>query len=413
MKKPLILALTTLLAACNPQKPDAPEPGGGNNNVEPKTPGLEMFYKGGTMCFASYLQDFGLRYLDGGIVTDPYASMEAHGANCVRLQLDRESFPSYGGVTIDWQGFARVSSDAAKAVSEGLQLVLTLKPDRDQFSASSTDHNIIPSDWTSLSEKELASALYDWVYSSLEKLATQKIYPAIVAVGNEVNIGFLRPGASAAADNARTGRLLASGLKAVRDYAAKYNPACLSALHIANPALAIDAATTIIRSGGGDFDILALSYYPGKDIGHSLPQGGFAAIAKAFEGKALMVLETAYTFTDGKAGGKWMGDWCDNAYNFPDWDESKNKTNYTPAACRKWYADLARELKSIGGAGLVTWGTESLPDQQEGAVEGHGKGIYTYPAAWAYGSTWENNSYWDFTDNNNIHEGIDWMKDIN
>jgi hypothetical protein len=46
------------------------------------------------------------------------------------------------------------------------------------------------------------------------------------------------------------------------------------------------------------------------------------------------------------------------------------------------------------------------------SFEGHGLGIYTYPAAWGYGSTWENNSYWDFTNGNNLHEGIDWMQDI-
>ena len=65
-----------------------------------------------------------------------------------------------------------------------------------------------------------------------------------------------------------------------------------------------------------------------------------------------------------------------------------------------------------GGLGLITWGTESLPDELTGKAEGHGKGLYTYPASWGYGSTWENNSYWDFTDSNNLHEGIDWMKDI-
>jgi hypothetical protein len=48
----------------------------------------------------------------------------------------------------------------------------------------------------------------------------------------------------------------------------------------------------------------------------------------------------------------------------------------------------------------------------EGKEQGHGLGIYTYPATWGYGSTWENNSYWDFTNDNNLHEGIDWMMDI-
>ena len=86
--------------------------------------------------------------------------------------------------------------------------------------------------------------------------------------------------------------------------------------------------------------------------------------------------------------------------------------NYTPAKGRAWLAALAQDIKAAGGVGLITWGTESLPDLQEGKEPGHGTGLYTYPAAWAYGSTWENNSYWDFTDGNNLHEGIDWMKDV-
>ena len=53
-----------------------------------------------------------------------------------------------------------------------------------------------------------------------------------------------------------------------------------------------------------------------------------------------------------------------------------------------------------------------LEDAKHAKAEGHGLGIYTYPAAWGYGSTWENNSYWDFTNGNNLHEGIDWMQDI-
>ena len=48
----------------------------------------------------------------------------------------------------------------------------------------------------------------------------------------------------------------------------------------------------------------------------------------------------------------------------------------------------------------------------DGFLVGTSDGVYTYPADWACGSTWENNSYWDFTDANNMHEGADWMKDI-
>ena len=137
----------------------------------------------------------------------------------------------------------------------------------------------------------------------------------------------------------------------------------------------------------------------------------FTGFAKSFS-KPLMVMETAYTFATGTVNGKWMGDWCDNSYNYPDWNEAANAANYTPAKARAWLRALAADVKASGGLGLITWGTESLPDEPLGKAEGHGKGIYTYPADWAYGSTWENNSYWDFTNDNNLHEGIDWMKDI-
>lgn len=402
---PVVCLASLLAVAC----------GGHVDPIEPpvvvpeQTPGKDFFYKGTTMSFASYLQDFGLKYREGGVETDPYVSVARHGANCVRLQLDQVPFDRYEGVTIDWQAWNRVLADAKKAKAQGMYIFLTLKPDYDIFSSTGTNHNNMPEAWSAMNESQVGQALHDWVFGRLEALAKEGIYPAIVAVGNEVNLGFLKN--RNVVDNTRTGRLLMYGFEAVREYAEMYNPACLSALHIANPAKAVSAVQAIENAGGGDYDVLALSYYPGINIGHELPGGSFVALAKNFS-KPLMVLETAYSFTTGSVNGKWMGDYCDNAYNYPDWNDSTNPVNYTPAKGRAWLKALATDVKAAGGLGLITWGTESLPDELSGKAAGHGKGLYTYPAAWAYGSTWENNSYWDFTNSNNLHEGIDWMKDI-
>lgn len=416
MKKHLFLALAFVCLACNPFSfPDNNENGNDNQStsaVKDKTPGDSLFYKGSTMSFASYMQDLGLKYREGGQEKDPYKSLKEHGGNCVRLQLDMVAFAKTGGVTIDWQTLRRVLADAKKAKDNGLQIFLTLKPDYDIYTDESAHHNILPPVWNGMLESQLGAAIYEWVFEALETLAIEEIYPAIVAVGNEVNLGFMRTSASEAADNARTGRLLAYAHMAVRDYSKLYNPACLNALHIADPSKAQASVSAMEAGGAVDYDVVALSYYPGKDIGHSLPGGGFATVAKMFPKKKIMVLETAHSFTTGTVDGKWMGDWCDNAYNYPDWDEAKNTENYTPAKARAWLGALAREVKDAGGIGLITWGTESLPDLLSGKEEGHGLGLYTYPAKWAYGSTWENNSYWDFTNGNNLHEGIDWMKDI-
>ena len=322
------------------------------------------------------------------------------------------AFNEINGVTIDWQQWERVVEDAKMAKAEGLDIMLTLKPDYDKYTSTSATHNNIPEEWKSKNEVEIGGELYNWVYSSLMALHNEGIDPKIVAVGNEVNIGFLLNGSH---DAARTARLLNYGHNAVRTYAQECGVEVLSALHIANPSK-ISYVDTYEQAGCTNYDIIALSWYPGTNIGHSMGSyANFEALGKAMiekYGKRIMILETAHSFTTGTVAGKWMGDWCDNSYNYPDWNDATNATNYTPQRQREWLLALAKDVKAGGGIGVITWGTESLPDLLEGKQQGHGLGLYTYPAAWGYGSTWENNSYWDFTNENNLHEGIDWMGDL-
>lgn len=415
MKTRLTLLLAALLLVSCGEKPE-PDNGGGQETSYYR-PTVSGFYKGTTMCFASFEQDFGLVYRENGAATDPYKSVKSHGGNMVRLQLDQVDFAKYNGVTIDWQSYNRVLADAKKAKAQGLGIFLTLKPDYDTYSNDSADHNLLPPSWSGKTDVQTGELLYTWVYGTLEKLAKEGILPEIVAVGNEVNLGFLKQSANAGVDNSRTGKLLAYGWKAVREYALKYNKECAIAVHIANPSHAESAVSAFMKSGGDEFDIVALSYYPGTNIGHTLPANTMQTSVSLLEqrlGKKIMVIETSYSFTDGYKDGTWAGDWCSNSYNYPDWSDNAatRAANYSPSKQREWLRKLAEEIKAGGGVGLITWGTESLPDLLKGKEDGHGLGLYTYPAAWAYGSTWENNSYWDFTDNNNLHEGIDWMSDI-
>lgn len=367
------------------------------------------FMRGGTMSFAHYLLDKGLVYREEGVATDPYASMKRHGANVVRLQLNRVAFATYNGQWINWPEWTAIVKDAKRAAANQLDVVLTLKPDEDAYTDDGTNHNLLPAVWKGLDEVTLGNKLYEWVYTTLENLAKEGIYPRVVAVGNEVNVGFLKPSASTASDGARTGRLLKRGFEAVRAYAAKYNPQVQTLLHIADPAKVISYTNAITAAGCEEFDLLGVSWYPGYD--HSMAAFGnsprkMAERIKELYGVDLLILETAASFTTGTVDGVWKGDNCNNAYNWPKWgSESENAANYTPKKQREWLAALAAEVKAGGGAGVITWGTESLPANA-------GKGFYTYPAAWANGSTWENNSYWDFTRENNLHEGIDWMRDV-
>ena len=401
-----LLFAAALLTACGAGGAE-PDPGPAVSPTEPEVSYFsEEFMRGSTGCFSQYLLDLGLRYREKGVETHPFASLKAHGANIVRLQLNFEDFAPIDGTTVDWASWKRVLADAKTARDHGLDLLLTLKPDADLFYENrSTDHNRVPAAWRSLTETQLGDALYQWVYTSLEKLAEEGIYPRVVGVGNEVNVEFLAPVDNYRWDVARHARLLKRGFQAVRDYAAKYNPKVKSLLHLAGPdAVEWYVVRDMRQYGCTDFDVVGLSWYPGEGIGHKMGSGAFATFAGLGAelqklGYEFLILETARTFVHGR------GDDCNNSYNDPAWND-QTAANTSPAQQRAWLAALAKEVQAAGGTGVITWGTESLPD------DGSGR-LYTDPgASWGPGSTWENNSYWDFTDNNNLHEGIDWMSDI-
>lgn len=407
----MLFAAAALTACSTGSDPDSdPTVGPVNPEPEPEVTAPEYFsndfMRGSTTCFAQYMIDLGLKYRENGVEKHPCASLKEHGANIVRLQLNFEDFSKINGTTVDWASWKRVLADAKTAYAHGLDVMLTLKPDADSYSETqSTAHNRLPAAWRSMTETQQGDALYQWVYESLEKLAREGIYPRVVAVGNEVNVEFLAPVDNYKWDIARHARLLKRGFQAVRDYAAKYNPNVKSLLHLAGPdAVEWYVARDMKNNGCTDFDVVGLSWYPGEGIGHKMGSGSyatFAGIGTSLKklGYEFMILETARTFVHGR------GDDCNNSYNDPAWAQ-QNEGNTSPAQQRKWLADLAKEVKAAGGIGVITWGTESLPDS------GNGK-LYTYPVeSWAHGSTWENNAYWDFTKENNLHEGIDWMLDV-
>ena len=276
-----LLPVLLLLACSKPDSGnDTPDP---DPQPAPVLP-LDRFYKGTTMCFASYMQDCGLVYRENGSARDPYSSVKEHGANIVRLQLDYVAFSNYNGATIDWQKYDRVLADMKKAKAAGLEVFLTMKPDYDKFYESTTDHNNLPVAWSGKTEAQIGTLLYDWVYGTLKKLHEAGVDPLVIAVGNEVNIGFLKPDANSL-DAARTGRLLARGFEAVRKYSADCQVACASALHIANPAKAESFLNSVHAAGATDYDIIALSYYPGSAIGHTLPYNGMKTTVSALSQK--------------------------------------------------------------------------------------------------------------------------------
>lgn len=385
MKKVMINILAVIcLIACS--ETSGPE----ESIVTP--PAEHTFYKGVTMTFASYLEDVGHKtYKENGIAKDPYQSIHDHGGNIVRLQLEPELFNRTAGMNaikapdIDWQVMSRLKKNMLRAKNAGLEVVLTLKHEK-----------YIPNCWADITDKQkLGETLYDWCYKALDELYNQGTVPVIVTMGNEIDAWFMVP-----ADYMVKGKekfdypgnvfFLGKGLAAVRQFNRDKGTNIRTACHLSSPEHIKWWFSKHYDQGLQDFDILALSWYPGW---HSMGEWANFAEAASWlksKGKDMMLLETSYPYTLQNADSQ------ANAYNANLYPNGKT----SPAVQRSVLSSLALELKAAGAIGMVTWGNESLPTD-----------IYIYANdEWGKGSTWENNSYWDA--NCNLHEGIDWMQDV-
>lgn len=353
------------------------------------------YYVGASMNFASYLQDRGIVYKESGVAKDPYASIADHGGNIVRLEhvfgpYDNQYTQGYPSV--DWGEWGRVKNDVATAQSYDLDVFLTLtfKPQASNYIAGSS--NYIPDAWVGQSDAQLQQNIYNSTYSMLNELGQAGQLPAFVSIGNEINGMFMEDPTRSVNYNAqRMTDMMNAGYDAVRDIAALYSTDIHAAAHIFGPDNIDWWLNTASWTGLNDFDTVALSYYPDW---HSFNDfDNFAELAEwAMDnyGKHVFLVETAQPWTSG------FGDSRNNVY---DYNPNPGQA-LTPAVQRQFLADIAEDLISGGGLGVITWGTEWVSSN----------GILAYADQWGDASSWENNAYWDF--NNNLHEGIDWMADI-
>lgn len=368
-----------------------------NEPDEPPLKGPEpapapSFYKGVTMTFASYLEDVGHKtYKENGVAKDPYQSVRDHGGNIVRLPLEPEVFSRTPGMNaisapdIDWELMPRLKKNMLRARNAGVDVVLTLKHEKN-----------IPDCWAHIADRdELGKTLYDWCYNSLNELYAQGTVPAIVTIGNEIDAWFMVPpeymiSGKEKFDYPGNVFFINKGIAAVRKFNVDKGTNIRIAVHLSSPEHIKWWFSEHYDNGLRDFDIMAVSWYQGW---HSMGTWKSFAEASAWlkdRGKDFLVLETSYPYTLDNADAQ------ANAFNAGLYPDGKT----SPAIQREYLRKLAAELKQAGAIGMITWGSESLPTD-----------IYIYANDdWGKGSTWENNSYWDAT--GNLHEGIDWMGDV-
>jgi arabinogalactan endo-1,4-beta-galactosidase len=204
---------------------------------------------------------------DAGQPQDVLRIFKNHGVNIVRLRPS--SVPPYANVSqAGCSGHACYGETEAedldlakRAKNLGMSVELTLLFD----GASSTN---MPPAWASDTElSELQSDLYAYVKAEILSYRQAGTMPDLVAIGNEVDTGFLGPiGSPTGQAFGGFAALQIAGIQAVKDAAADTSigpaiPPPLTCIHI-TPAWDLSQFFTLANQFSIPYDAICQSYYP-------------------------------------------------------------------------------------------------------------------------------------------------------
>lgn len=332
------------------------------------------FYLGVDLSYVNEMDDCGAIYLENGEPQDAYQLFADHGAQLVRVRLWHN--PDW----TDYSDLEDIKRTLTRAREAGMATLLDF-----HYSDNWADpgKQAIPADWKELSEEELVQVVYDYTYQSLAELDELGLMPTFVQVGNETNSGLLKDVMKL--DWQRDAKLFNSGIKAVRDVAAETNTNPQIILHVAQPENAgwwFKEATT---NGILDFDVIGLSYYPQWSSFSIGDLGGHVSYLRNLYGKDVMIVETAYPWTTESVDETASNILYQGVREYPISIEGQ----------RQFMIDLTQALISNGAKGVVYWEPAWVSTQCS--------------TRWGQGSHWENATFFDFKNNNELHQGVDFL----
>ncbi|MGB3801398.1 MAG: glycosyl hydrolase 53 family protein [Lewinella sp.] len=331
--------------------------------------------QGGDLSYVNAVEAGGGVYRDtGGERVDPYAYFAERGAEMVRLRLwhTPENNESACGDRITSGGLADVLRAARRSDSAGMEINLALHYG-DYFVDPGKQRR--PAAWDGLAGQTLLDSIYQYTYRVLRQMHEQGTTPAIVAVGNETDNGFVDAGASTDGFEWDTdaGKFQA-GINAIRAFNDANGTTVKSAIHLTER-YARYGAKDFQDAGVTGYDIIGVSYYP-----HFNPTTTIAGIGELVRhltdtyGKEVMIFETGFSFNNTSGG--------DDYNNFLGGNGDVVNHPATPQGQLDFLLELTDAVCASGGAGVFywepAWVTSDMCD------------------VWDQGSSYENASFFDF-----------------
>jgi arabinogalactan endo-1,4-beta-galactosidase len=330
--------------------------------------GQTPLYLGADLSFANEMEDCGAVFRDGGKPVDPFVLLKARGGNIVRVRIWNNP---------DWTRYSNyddVLKTIRRAHAAGLQVLLDFHYSDDWADG---EKQIPPAAWAKLSLEEQETALHDYTRSVLLRLQAEGLLPAMVQVGNETNPEIMGGTKDRPINWARNARLLNAGVRAVREVSRETRQPIKVMLHIAQPENIIPWFDDATVAGVMDYDIIGISYYS-KWSKLSLAQlGEVIRASRQRYGADVMVVETAYPFTDQAA---------DQSVNLLGTDSLIPGYAASKQGQLRFMIDLTQTVVDNGGNGVIYWAPDWVSTQCK--------------TRWGTGSNWENAAWFDLSRHN-------------
>lgn len=323
-----------------------------HNYIEPNEDhNLEL--KGVDMSLLPEIEKSGLTFFNqNDKPEDMLKTLKNKGVNVIRLRLWYDPAEPNSG-------FESVKTIAKEIQKYDLKVLLTV-----HYSDSWADpgKQTKPAKWKVLDFNTLKDSVYQYT-----KKIVNEINPEYIQIGNEINSGLLWPEGKIS-NLQQMKQLIASGITGVRDA----DKSTQIIIHFAGTS---SSDWFFSQVSDLDYNIIGLSYYPvwhGKDL--DVLKNTLMNLSQKY-GKKVLLAETSYPFTLS---------WNDATTNIIG-SESQILPEFpaTPVGQKDYLLKIKEILTSIDkGAGFVYWGSEWVSYKGKDSK---------------FGSTWENQALWDFT----------------
>ncbi|HBK82922.1 MAG TPA: arabinogalactan endo-1,4-beta-galactosidase [Flavobacterium sp.] len=356
MKKLIAYCLFSLFVFCSPSDDSELKTNARPASSTTISANLDTFIKAADVSFVPLIESEGVAYKKNGVAQDPLLTLKNAGCNTIRIRL-------WKNPVVNQSTFNEVKALATRAKNAGFKVWLSV-----HYSDTWADpgHQTTPLEWKNLSFRNLKKAAVDYTSTILTQ-----INPDIIQIGNEINAGFLWPSGNLTTNESQCLQLISAISAKIRTQ----KPTTKIMLHYAG--IGSGASWFFNKMKTINYDYIGLSYYPiwhGKsltDLNNTI-----TTLGQTYQ-KKVIIAETAYPFTL-----NW-NDWTNNIIG-----ESSQLISAYPATDigqKNYLFDIKNIIKiNTFGNGFCYWGGEWIAFRGTQSTNG---------------SSWENQSLWDFNNN--------------